>query len=42
MGFGDFDVLLEVVEGELEFGEFLFGHWDACIIISTRIIRQLI
>ena len=26
----------------LEFGEFLFGHWDACIIISTRIIRQLI
>ena len=29
--FGDFDVVLEVAEGELEFCKILFGHWDACI-----------
>ncbi len=30
MGFGDFDVLLKVEEGELELGEFLLGYRDTC------------
>jgi len=25
---GDLDVLLKMEKGELEFGEFLLGHWD--------------